>query len=184
MAPDIDTEPSESATAEVPADASRTAAVGTAAPTYLVTAYRWGCTNEHAYHVYAGLDRTKAIAMAHSENEGRGGKYGVVIWEFDGDGVDYKAIGYFGSSMEDETIKGPHHNHRIDYFERIGQFLDSASRGQALMPDPKRPNTVKYQDVPPLPDYLQNEVVRQREFLKVWEHADAKREEKAEGKTQ
>jgi hypothetical protein len=149
-----------------------------------VTAYRWGCTNEHAYHVYAGLDRTKAFAMASAENSGRGGKYGVVVWEFDADGTDYKAVGYFGSSMEGEEAKAPHHNHRIDYFERIGQFLDSASRGQCLLPDPKRPNTVKYTDVPALPDYLQAEVVRQRALMQFWEDTDAKRGEKVESKTQ
>ena len=144
-------------------------------PSFLVTAYRWGCTNEHAYHVYGGPDRTKALAMARAENADRGGKYACVVWEFDSDGTDYRPIAYYGSSCCPDSAVVPHHNHRIDYFERVGQFVHEAMSGKALLPDPANEKHMTYQEVAALPDYLQAEVLRQRGYLKIWEEADTKR---------
>jgi hypothetical protein len=176
MAHDIDSEIETTAGSEVHEDASRSAVVAAVTPAYLVTAYRWGCTNEHAYHVYAGIDRTKALACANAENADRGGKYGVVVWEFDSDGTDYKPIAYYGSSMEDDERKQPRHNHRIDFYERIGQFVNEAASGKALLPDPKNDKHMTYQEVEPLPDYILKEIERQRAFLAIWEKGEAARQ--------
>lgn len=144
-------------------------------PSFLVTAYRWGCTNEHAYHVYGGADRSKALALARAESAYRGGKYGCVVWEFDGDGTDYRNIAYFPSSMETDAAVIPHHNHRIDYFERIGQTLHEAASGKCLMEDPANPKHLTYQDVPALPEFLLTAMARQKRYLELFEDADAKR---------
>lgn len=177
MAHDIDPAPPEPEGGELPQAAAGDTGLSPQAgsPSFLVTAYRWGCTNEHAYHVYGGPDRTKALAMAGSENADRGGKYACVVWEFDGDGTDYRAIAYFHSSACADEAVIPHHNHRIDYFERIGQFVHEAMSGKALQPDPTNEKRLTYQEVGPLPDYLQAEVTRQRGYLKMWEDADTKR---------
>ena len=142
-------------------------------PTYLATAHRWGATNNHSYHVYGGLDRTKAIALAQAEREGRGGKYAVVVWAFDDDGTDYRSVAYFPSSMEEEGAVVPHHNHRIDYFEHLGHFLDSMVDGHCLLPDPLFTNTLSLQAVE-CPEYARVEVARQRQILAVWLDLDTK----------
>lgn len=180
MAHDIDPEVEATPSPEVPEDAARSTALGTAPPTYLVTAYRWGQTNGHAYHVYAGLDRTKACALAQAECDDRGGKYAAVVWEFDSDGVDYKRIAYFDSSMDHGVTDGPHHNYRIDYFERLGQFLDAAASGKALLPDPANPKHLSYQDVGPLPKFMVDEIERQKQFLAAMRAAFEERQ--AEGR--
>ena len=171
MAHDIDPAASELGDSKISAATPGDSAVEVKAgvPFFLVTAYRWGCTNEHAYHIYGGPDRTKALAMARAENADRGGKYATVVWEFDGDGTDYRNIAYFQSSAEAEQYTGPHHNHRIDFYERVGQFLNEAATGTALLPDPKNERHMTYQAVGPLPDFLLSELERQRRFLKIWE---------------
>jgi hypothetical protein len=173
MAPDIDAEAHEPEGAELPETADR-AVAALSVVSYLVTAYRWGCTNEHAYHVYCGADRTKALALARAENADRGGKYAAVVWEFDGDGTEQRAIAYFQSSLCPENAVVPHHNHKIDYFERIGQFVDEAMSGKALLPDPANEKYLTYQEVAPLPDYLRAQVERQRQFLTIWQGFDTK----------
>lgn len=173
MAPDIDAPADELEGGELP-EATGGAVAAIQALSYLVTAYRWGCTNEHAYHVYCGADRTKALALARSEQADRGGKYAAVVWEFDADGTEQKPIAYFHSSMDPDNAVVPHHNHRIDYFERIGQFVDECMSGKALLPDPANAKHLTYQEITPLPDYLQAQVQRQREFLKVWQGFDEK----------
>lgn len=177
MAYDIDPTAPEPASGELPqaeaGDSGLSPQAGS--PSFLVTAYRWGCTNEHAYHVYGGADRTKALALARAENADRGGKYGCVVWEFDADGTDYRAIAYFPSSMENDEAVIPHHNHRIDYFERIGQTLHEAASGKCLMPDPANPKYLTYQDVPALPEFLLTAMARQKHYLELFEDADAKR---------
>lgn len=170
MAYHFETDPTVPESAALPeTESRREPAVAVGAPTFLVTAYRWGCTNEHAYHVYAGIDRLKALAMARAEQADRGGKYACVVWEFDADGAEYKSIAYYGSQLCPDDARVPRHNHRIDYFERIGQFVDMASTGKALLPDPKNPRHLNFQAVTPLPDYLQREIQRQREFMSFWQ---------------
>jgi len=173
MAHDIEQNDEELPDPALPEDASRGAVVGSAVlATYLVTAYRWGCTNEHAYHVFAGIDRTKALALARAEQSDRGGKYATVVWEFDADGTDYRSIAYFHSSACDEAAVVPHHNHRIDFYERVGMFVNEAMSGKALMSDPTNPKAMTYQEVTPLPDYVRAEVERQRAFMKIWERTE------------
>ena len=181
MAHDIDSPASDAEGSELPADAAGSPDLGgrTPHPAYLVTAYRWGCTNEHAYHVYAGTDRTKALALARAENADRGGKYATVVWEFDDDGTDYKPIAYNGSSMCLDNAVIPRHNHRIDYYERIGQFVHEAASGKALLPDPKNAERLLYQEVTPLPDYVLTEIERQRHFLTIWEGFESKHPQQA-----
>lgn len=165
MAHDIDPADEAPASPEMAEDASRGGMeLSGGRFTYLVTAYRWGQTNQHAYHVYAGPDQTKAIALAKAENSDRGGKYGVVVWEFEPDGVEYKRIFYLGSSMDSECSDGPHHNYRIDYFERLGMFVDEAMSGKALCPNPEKPHTLSYQTVEALPAFLLLEIERQKQF--------------------
>jgi hypothetical protein len=142
---------------------------------YLVVAHRWGWSNTHSYYVYAGPDRTKACALAQAECDDRGGKYGCVVWEFDADGVDYKRIAYFESSMDTSVTDGPHHNHRIDYFERLGQFVDEAASGHALLPKPDDPKYLSYQPVEPLPKFLLDEVERKKAFAISMQELDDKR---------
>lgn len=171
MAHDIDPTSGGFSDSEVLTPAAADPDVGntTGALSYLVTAYRWGCTNEHAYHVYGGADRTKALAIANAECADRGGKYGCVVWEFDEDGTNYKAIAYYGSSADKDEAEGPHHNHRIDFFERLGMFVNEAAGGKALLPDPNEPKRLIYTEVAPLPDYLQAEIARQRALMQFWE---------------
>jgi hypothetical protein len=173
MAPDIDAEAYEPEGSELPQSAGGAVAAAQLV-SYLVTAYRWGCTNEHAYHVYCGADRTKALALARAENADRGGKYAAVVWEFDADGTEQRAIAYFHSSLCPENAVIPHHNHKIDYFERIGQFVDEAMSGKALLPDPANEKYLTYQEVAPLPDFLRAQVERQRQFLTIWQGFDTK----------
>lgn len=128
---------------------------------YLVTAYRCGNTNEHQYQVYCGPDRTKAIALAKSEREDRGGKYDCAVYEFDGDGTDYNLIEYFASYGEQTK---PKRNWRIDYYKQLGQFMDDYADGRCLLPNSDRPGTLIY--TPVTPDSLVVvEVKRKREWL-------------------
>lgn len=174
MAHDIESKDSDTASLELLEESTRGPGVvgGVHTPSFLVTAYRWGCTNEHAYHVYGGPDRHKALALALAENSYRGGKYATVVWEFDSDGTDYKAIAYNHSSCCLPEAVLPRHNHRIDYFERIGQFVAEARSGRALQPDPNDAKRLTYQEVSPLPGYLLAECDRQEAFLRIWENFD------------
>lgn len=99
--------------------------------TYIVTAYRWGNTNNHQYHVYAGDDHGKASAMAENERNGRGGKYGVAVYQATEHGESIELLEYFGSMGEKE----PTHNWRIDYLETLGHVLDDLINGDLSIPN-------------------------------------------------
>jgi hypothetical protein len=151
---------------------------------YLVAAYRWGETNNHWYYVYAGMDRTKAFALAQAEREDRGGKYGVTVWEFTQDGIDYKNVGHFPSSAEDRDTSEPHYNHGIDYLQRLGHFLNDCAAGKALLPDPNNASatikTLVYQDVE-IPEFMREKVESEKRLLRALN--DAVNERKTEGKS-
>lgn len=108
---------------------------------YVVIAYRWGNTHGHHYMVYAGPDRTKAIALGATETNDRGGKYGCAVYEFDADGVDYQRIAYTASLYgEDE----PDENRRIGMLTTLGlameQAVMSGTRDRVVHYPEKSPN--------------------------------------------
>lgn len=76
---------------------------------YVVTAYRWGLRDCHAYVVGAKLTLVEATALADAHVEYRGGKYGCEVTEcaMDGDIGDgggnakqvyYRECPYFGAA--------------------------------------------------------------------------------------
>lgn len=86
---------------------------------WLVTAYRWGWTNNHHYIVYCGDDYDRAMELAEEEANDRGGKYGVVVRSYT---EDYsRTFGYFPSSWGEKL---PYHNYRLDYISRLGHMLE------------------------------------------------------------
>ncbi|MCE9575706.1 MAG: hypothetical protein K8W52_21330 [Deltaproteobacteria bacterium] len=100
-------------------------------PVYVVTAYRWGRTNEHAYTCFAGVDREAAIRAAKEECHGRGLKYGVEVVEFPSD----ETVAYFSSSAEAQDARGPTESVDRLAAERIGQAILSAfQRGVRYAP--------------------------------------------------
>ena len=98
---------------------------------YIVIAYRWGSTNDHWYYLYAGKDETKALAMAESERDGRGHKYGCLVYRTDEFGELWEQHAYFAVHDEEE----PTLNWRIEYFERLGHLLDDYVGGHIMVAD-------------------------------------------------
>lgn len=171
MAHDIDPVPEEFPDLEIPSDASRSAMVAVAPAIYLATAYRWGETNNHWYYVYAGTDRTKAMALAQVERDDRGGKYAVAVWEFTQDGCDYRLAGYFPSSAEQAETTEPSYSHHIDYYQRLGHFLHECATGKALLPDPEKSGQLTYQDVQ-IPEYQRIKVSSEQATLRAMNESD------------
>lgn len=134
---------------------------------YLVIAFRWGWTNNHWYIVYGGSDRAKACAMAKSERDNRAGKYGCVAYEFNAEGTDCSAIAYEASLYAEPEAE---HNERIEYFRRLGHFMDGYANGNVLLPDPLNPGQMRYTDVE-APQVVKDEVGRQRKILEGWQKA-------------
>jgi hypothetical protein len=110
---------------------------------YFVVAYRWGFTNEHWYFVYVGVDRDKAEALAKEEVQERGGKYGCAVFAFNDDGRDYELVYYAPCMTEDAAATSPRHNHRLDYFERLGMLFDDACEGEAWLPTEAEPGLLR-----------------------------------------
>lgn len=138
---------------------------------YTVNAYRWGSLNTHGYPVYVGTDKTKAFALAQSECESRGGKYACDVCEWNADGTNFQQIAYFRSMMEEDDSTGPIHNHRIDYYEHLGHFLDDYADGAVWTPGVPDGNGHRFltrQEVPALPQVMRGEVERQRKLLDIW----------------
>lgn len=173
MAHDIETEGESLPSSEIPADATGNRAVVGLTPTYLVSAHRWGEKNNHWYHVYAGLDRTKAVALARAEQADRGGKYACVVWEFDNDGTDERVIAYFHSSQCPQECMTPRHNHRTDFLQTLGGLLNDAAGGKCLQPTLADPNRLTYQPVS-IPDCLKEAVACQRRLLRMKEEMQQK----------
>lgn len=102
-----------------------------AVPVYVVTAYRWGRTNEHSYTCFAGVDREVAIREAKEECHGRGLKYGVQVVEYPSE----ETVAYFSSSAEAEDARGPTESVDRMASERIGQvILNAFQRGVRFAP--------------------------------------------------
>jgi hypothetical protein len=138
---------------------------------YLVTAYRWGASNRHQYQVYAGVDKTKAIALAANEVNDRAGKYDCVVYEFTADGVDYKPIAYVPAYDSTEERIDARHDHYRDYLEKLGSFMAEAAEGRALLPSPEDPGRLTYQTIE-LPEAFKAEVARQRKTLELYQRAE------------
>jgi hypothetical protein len=140
--------------------------------TYLVTAYRWGNSNDHQYQVYAGPDRTKAEALAVEERAGRVGKYDCAVYEFNEDGTEYKQVAWFPSYDKDSS--GAKINWRIEMFEKLGHFVDRYADGSCLLPDPDKQGFLTFAEVTPDP-LVVAEVKRVREIHQRLEELSAKR---------
>lgn len=165
MAHDIDSEDEAPAGSGVPGTQDAGAALALLKlASYLAIAYRWGAANDHHYFVYAGADRTKALGLARAEVADRGGKYDAVVYEFTADGIDYKPVAYFAAYNENEHRLDVRHNHRKDFYERLGALLYEAASGRALLPSPADPKVLLYQPCEPLPEFLLAEVARQKKF--------------------
>jgi len=145
--------------------------------TYIVLAYRWGSTNDHWYWLYAGPDLVKASALAESERDGRGRKYGCAVYETNDTGDEWTLAEYHGSGDEKE----PAHNWRLDYFERLGHVLDDYVRGQMHVPSEREDEQLKVrtlQIVAVEPDpMLVKEAERHRHNFDVMRDAQAKQME-------
>lgn len=139
---------------------------------YLVTAYRWGASNRHQYQVYAGIDKTKALALARAEVADRGGKYDCVVYEFTADGVDYKPAAYFAAYADNEGRTDAKHDHFRDYLERLGHFMADAASGKALLPMPDDPTRLTYQEIE-CPQVFKTEVARQRKTLDLYQRVES-----------
>lgn len=124
--------------------------------TYLVIAYRWGWTNAHQYHVYAGPDETKARALAVAEADDRGGKYGCAVMKFDADGTDCEMIEYAPSIYGEEK---PSTNHRIDMFKSLGHKMYEYADGRVYLPSAERPGVLESRYMEP-PEWVVSEVER------------------------
>lgn len=145
---------------------------------FLAVAYRWGDENGHWYFIYCGGDFQKSYAMARAENADRGGKYACAVYGFPAGGVDAELMCYFPSSMEEDDVTGPHHNHRKDFFERLGIFAHDAARGACLLPTLSDPNRLTYRQVD-CPQFLKDEVERQRQVYQAFVDVDEQRAERA-----
>ena len=127
---------------------------------YLVTAYRWGLLNNHQYYVYAGPDKTKALALAQAEPCGRGGKYGCAVYCFADDGISNTLEAYFPSSYAEEK---PYHDERLDMFVQLGVVLRNYAQGIVYLPDPDRDGILKPVKMDP-PEWVVSEVKRAEEL--------------------
>lgn len=97
----------------------------TTGPTcYVVTAYRWGQTNNHQYVCFVGTDRALALQAGHEECQGRGLKYGVevVAWPAQ------EPCAYFPSSAEERDARGPVESAERIAEERLGSRVLQAFR--------------------------------------------------------
>lgn len=144
---------------------------------FLVMAHRWGAVNNDWYFVYGGEDFGKAYAMAKAEVEFRGGKYAAAVYGFHEKGETNVILAYFPSTMEEDTAEEPHHNHRRDFFERLGIFLNDAATGEALLPDPADAQRLTYQAVE-CPEFMKVEVARQKETYQALTVAEESLEER------
>lgn len=88
---------------------------------YLVTAYRWGSTNDHQYLVTITDNEAEALAAAEEACDDGGGKYGVQVVQRGGAGS--KDIAYF-PSMAKETAH--EHNFNFDMLQTIGARIHEA----------------------------------------------------------
>lgn len=138
---------------------------------FLAVAFRWGDVNGHWYHIYCGGDFQKAYAMARTENADRGGKYACALYGFAADGHDESLMAYFPSTLEEDDATHPHHNHRKDFFERLGIFAHDAARGACLLPTLSDPNRLTYRQVD-CPQFLKDEVERQRRVYQAFVDVD------------
>lgn len=94
--------------------------------TYVAIAYRWGWTNNSWYLIYAGPDKTKAVALASQECSDRGGKYGCEVIQTGEDGTSENFVAYFPSIYGESRC---HVNHKIQMFSNIGHRAADAADG-------------------------------------------------------
>ena len=79
---------------------------------WAVIAYRWGWLNNHNYIVRITTDLQSAKDAADAEAMHRGGKYGVTVWDGEGNAI-YHAPSSYGE-------KAAQTNWRIELFEAVG----------------------------------------------------------------
>ena len=126
---------------------------------YIVTAHRWGWLNAPMYHVWAGEDREKAVAIAASEVRERGDKYGCQVLECtetSGD-MQFNRIAYVCSAYGE---KAPYFSPYIQMHQHLGQLVrDAVLQGSILVPDPANPRFATFVNVE-APPWLAGEVNR------------------------
>ncbi len=120
---------------------------------YIVICYRWGCTNDHWYWLYAGPDEVKACAMAESEQHGRGGKYGCAVYVTNDAGDEWTLHQYNGGSRDGESE--PTHNYNLDMYERLGHVLAQYCNGSLSVPKEATPNELMRVEVKPDPQLVE-----------------------------
>lgn len=81
---------------------------------FVVTAYRWGWTNNHSFVVHVGDDEEAACNAAIAENTTSGGKYGCEVLQY----PEEASVLYRSSSRGEDR---PYYNHRIALFEDVGR---------------------------------------------------------------
>ncbi len=123
---------------------------------YIVTAYRWGYTNAHQYIVGVYNNSERAIKMADEEAEGRGGKYGCEVEDFEGE--KRESIYYTPSIYGEEKAS---HNYRIDMFEKLGHLLYERADGRARYVT--NDNFVKWKKIKPA-KWIKEAVKKEEEF--------------------
>lgn len=132
--------------------------------TYVATAYRWGWTNNSWYLIYAGPDRTKAIALASQECSERGGKYGCEVINTGEDGTSEKFVAYFPSAYGEARC---HKNERLEMFASIGHRAVDASDGFISVQDEcESQGVLKQVEVDP-PDWLKEIIGRAKEMCEM-----------------
>lgn len=134
---------------------------------YTVVAYRWGNTNSHRYLVGATQNLARAIEIANTEADFRGGKYGVSVYAWSSEDK-YERVHYAPSLYGEDQ---PKENHRIEMFQSIGHCAHAlAVNGTVFMTDPndhdKKNQTLKFFEVE-VPAWLDH-IVRNAETQAFW----------------
>lgn len=89
---------------------------------YTLVAYRYGQLNAHQYKV-AQTDRlSRALELAQEARNDRAGKYGVAVYQWEGE--DHcKQVVYFPSQMRE---KEPFDNVRLEQYLALGHWVVDA----------------------------------------------------------
>jgi hypothetical protein len=85
---------------------------------FLVYCYRWGCTNEHRYVAGCWGSKEEADRQAVMERSERGGKYGVAVYQLDGDRMSM--VSYLPSTKCEQS---PRFNWRVYVVKMVGSSV-------------------------------------------------------------
>lgn len=124
------------------------------------------------------------MELAKSEADGRGGKYGCVVWEFAEPEQERKQIAYFPSALDEDRL---HHNYRIDMFKSLGHRFAEFAEGVVYLPDDHpelktkdgTPTQVMKPHKVDAPQWAKDEYERQLQQCKTLTEMDARHAPKA-----